>query len=92
MTDSPVTVHIDQPFDLTSSLNSGQSHRWVRTDSPYGPSNEWRLGIMLGHLVQIRQVSGNGTGEHPWSCAQTRQETLTALRTWSAVTSGLTTT
>ena len=62
MTDAPVTLHIDQPFDLTSSLNSGQSHRWVRTDSPYGPSNEWRLGIMLGHLVQIRQVSGNGMG------------------------------
>ena len=62
MTDSPVTLHIDQPFDLTSSLNSGQSHRWVRTDSPYGPSTEWRLGIMLGHLVQVRQVSGNGTG------------------------------
>ena len=62
VTDAPVKLHIDQPFDLTSSLNSGQSHRWERTDSPYGPSTEWRLGIMLGHLVQIRQISGNGTG------------------------------
>ena len=62
MTDAPVTLHINQPFDLTSSLNSGQSHRWARTDIPYGLSTEWRLGIMLGHLVEIRQVSGNGTG------------------------------
>ena len=40
---------IDQPFDLSSSLESGQSHRWVKSDS-------WYIGVVLGNLVKIRQI------------------------------------
>ena len=41
-------LHVQQPFDLTSSLHSGQAHRW-RT------YQEWHSGVIYGNLVHIRQ-------------------------------------
>ena len=41
-------LHIDQPFDLASSLESGQAHRWRRWD-------QWYSGVIYGNLVHIRQ-------------------------------------
>ena len=39
---------IDQPFDLRSSLESGQAHRWKKSD-------EWYSGVVRGEFIQIRQ-------------------------------------
>ena len=39
---------IDQPFDLTSSLESGQAHRWKKVDG-------WYSGVVRGEFIQIRQ-------------------------------------
>ena len=39
---------IDQPFDLKSSLESGQAHRWKKVDG-------WYSGVVRGELIQIRQ-------------------------------------
>ena len=41
---------IDQPFDLASSLESGQSHRWVK-------SGCWYIGVLYGNIVKIRQIN-----------------------------------
>ena len=41
-------LHVEQPFDLASSLESGQAHRWRR-------SGEWYSGVIFGYLVHIRQ-------------------------------------
>ena len=40
---------IDQPFDLASTLESGQSHRWVKEDN-------WYIGVLYSNLVKIRQI------------------------------------
>ena len=39
---------IDQPFDLGSSLESGQAHRWKKSD-------DWYSGVVRGEFIQIRQ-------------------------------------
>ncbi len=39
---------IDQPFDLASSLESGQAHRWKKVDG-------WFSGVVRGEFIQIRQ-------------------------------------
>ena len=39
---------IDQPFDLESSLESGQAHRWKKSD-------DWYSGVVRGEFIQIRQ-------------------------------------
>ena len=39
---------IDQPFDLRSSLESGQAHRWKKSD-------DWYSGVVRGEFIQIRQ-------------------------------------
>ena len=41
-------LHIKQPFDLASSLESGQAHRWRRCDQGYS-------GVIYGNLVHIHQ-------------------------------------
>ena len=41
-------LHVDQPFDLASSLESGQAHRWRR-------HGQWYSGVFYGNLVHIRQ-------------------------------------
>ena len=41
---------IDQPFDLTSSLESGQAHRWKKVDG-------WYSGVVRGEFIQIRQTT-----------------------------------
>ena len=40
---------IDQPFDLASTLESGQSHRWVKEDN-------WYIRVLYSNLVKIRQI------------------------------------
>ncbi len=37
-----------QPFDLASSLESGQAHRWRR-------EGQWYVGVIYGNLIKIRQ-------------------------------------
>ena len=39
---------IDQPLDLGSSLESGQAHRWKKSDG-------WYSGVVRGEFIQIRQ-------------------------------------
>ena len=39
---------IDQPFDLGASLESGQAHRWKKSD-------DWYAGVVRGEFIQIRQ-------------------------------------
>ena len=39
---------INQPFDLGSSLESGQAHRWEKLD-------DWYSGVVRGEFIQIRQ-------------------------------------
>lgn len=39
---------IDQPFDLASSLESGQAHRWKKLDG-------WYSGVVRGEFIHIRQ-------------------------------------
>ena len=39
---------IDQPFDLGSSLESGQAHRWKKVEG-------WYSGVVRGEFIQIRQ-------------------------------------
>ncbi|MDA1127173.1 MAG: DNA glycosylase [Chloroflexi bacterium] len=39
---------IDQPFDLGSSLESGQAHRWEKVDG-------WYYGVVREEFIQIRQ-------------------------------------
>ena len=40
---------IEQPFDLGASLESGQAHRWKK-------SNDWYAGVVRGEFIQIRQT------------------------------------
>ena len=40
---------IEQPFDLQASLESGQAHRWKK-------SNDWYDGVVYGEFIQIRQT------------------------------------
>ena len=39
---------INQPFDLGSSLESGQAHRWKKSD-------DWYSGVVRGEFIQISQ-------------------------------------
>tara|TARA_Y100000758_G_scaffold300673_1_gene265200 strand:+ start:752 stop:1597 length:846 start_codon:yes stop_codon:yes gene_type:complete len=43
-------LQIDQPFDLTATLESGQAHRWEKD------SDLWYSGVIDNNLVKIRQV------------------------------------
>ena len=45
---------IQQPFDLASSVHSGQAHRWRRDEL----DAEWHWGMVCGNLIKIRQVAG----------------------------------
>ena len=59
---------INQPFDLSSSLESGQSHRWVKSDSLY-------IGVVLGNLVKIRQIED----KIEWHSAPSSEEDILPL-------------
>ena len=59
---------INQPFDLSSSLESGQSHRWVKSDS-------WYIGVVLGNLVKIRQIED----KIEWHSAPSSEEDILPL-------------
>jgi len=43
-----VEVNIDPPFDLASSLESGQAHRWRKEDG-------WYSGVVRGNFIKMRQ-------------------------------------
>jgi N-glycosylase/DNA lyase len=47
-----VELNIDPPFDLASSLESGQAHRWRKEDG-------WYSGVVRGNFIKVRQ-SPNG--------------------------------
>ena len=44
---------VNQPFDLVSSLESGQAHRWAY---PKDGDDGWYTGMVRGNLVRIRQT------------------------------------
>ena len=44
---------VNQPFDLVSSLESGQAHRWAY---PKDGDDGWYTGVVRGNLVRIRQT------------------------------------
>ena len=44
---------VNQPFDLVSSLESGQAHRWAY---PKDGDDGWYTGVVRGTLVRIRQT------------------------------------
>ena len=44
---------VNQPFDLVSSLESGQAHRWAY---PKGGDDGWYTGVVRENLVRIRQT------------------------------------
>ena len=46
-----VEIKTDQPFDLASSLESGQAHRW-RLDG------DWYAGVVRGNFIKMRQTCG----------------------------------
>ena len=46
---------IDQPFDLKSTLESGQAHRWKKVDG-------WYSGVVRGEFIQIRQMGRTAEG------------------------------
>ena len=53
---------VDQPFDLASSLESGQAHRWKKAE------NNWYSGVIRGNFIKIRQSStGAEFHSEPWS-------------------------
>ena len=43
-----LTIELRQPFDLASSLESGQAFRWHR-------HGNWRYGVVSDRLVALRQ-------------------------------------
>ena len=49
-----------QPFDLASSLQSGQAHRWRRDGRP---GEGWHSGVIHGNLITIRSVEPEVPGE-----------------------------
>ena len=44
-------LETDQPFDLTSSLESGQAHRWRREE-------DWYASVVRGNFIRVRQAGG----------------------------------
>ena len=48
-------LQIRQPFDLVSSLYSGQAHRWRGFQDGEGPIAGWHVGVIHGTLVKLRQ-------------------------------------
>ena len=54
-------LSIGQPFDLASSVLSGQAHRW----RPYQSGDGWHWGVIQGNLVKIRQLADHTTGHFP---------------------------
>ena len=44
-----VELAVDQPLDLATSLESGQSHRWRR-------EGDWHSGVVRGNFIKVRQI------------------------------------
>ena len=42
-------LDVDQPLDLATSLESGQSHRWRR-------EGDWLSGVVRGNFIKVRQI------------------------------------
>ena len=45
-------IAVDQPFDLASTLGSGQAFRWHMDDG-------WSTGVVFGNVVSMRQVGSD---------------------------------
>ena len=43
-----VELHIDPPFDLATTLESGQAHRWRKDEG-------WYSGVVRGNFIKMRQ-------------------------------------
>ena len=54
-------LSIGQPFDLASSVLSGQAHRWLPDPSGGG----WHWGVIQDNLIKIRQHASPTTGHPP---------------------------
>ena len=56
-----VRLSVRQPFDLASSLESGQAHRWVRDgQAGQGSGEDWYWGVICGNLIKIRTTTYRG--------------------------------
>ena len=56
---------ISQPFELASSVLSGQSHRWTKDGQAGAETGEgWHWGVVCGNLIKIRP-SENGPSDCP---------------------------
>ena len=64
-----LTIELRQPFDLASSLESGQAFRWHR-------HGDWRYGVVADRLVALRQDGG----ELNVRTASEPEETAAAVR------------
>ena len=59
----PVQLRVGQPFDLSASLHSGQSHRWRRDSrSPGEHGSGWHWGIVYDNLIKIRETEQGPSG------------------------------
>ena len=63
-----LTIHVDQPLDLTLTLESGQAFRWH-------PQGEWHYGVVQGNLLGLRQ-DGDRLEARSSLASQERVETL----------------
>ena len=58
----PLTLKLEQPLDLTTTLASGQAFRWRQVD-------DWHYGVVQGELVALRQTASRlevqgSSGDH----------------------------
>ena len=51
-------IPYDQPFDLPSTLESGQAFRWRRTDGSDDGPERWYQGVIFGNVVRLRRLDG----------------------------------
>ena len=51
---------VHQPFDLASSVESGQAHRWRREPPGSATAGEvWHSGVIYGNHMRVRQRKGD---------------------------------
>ena len=49
-----IRMEVPQPFQLSSSLESGQAHRWRREPSQDGEVRDWYCSVIRGTVVKVR--------------------------------------
>ena len=81
------SLSVPHPFDLASSLESGQSHRWRRDGrAGSGPAAEWHWGVINGRLIKIRPSPRELSGDHKileFSCVPDDAPGNTEAHLWS---------